>query len=263
MLAGRAPRSDDEVALGAKTLEALHRRIGDRVTVRTRSGAADYRVVGRVAVPALSDPQAVADGAVFKGTALNRLTSVEDTSSGQELLVRFRSGVDKTTAAARIRRMPGIGAFEEPGVVAVTAPLEVERLDQIDRMPLVLGIFLAVVGSVAVGHLLVTSVRRRRRDFAVLKSIGFTRRQVLTTVSCQATTVAVAGLAVGLVLGIVGGSLMWRAVADRVGVLPAVAIPAGVLAGVAVATIVVVNVIAAFPARSAGLTVPAVALRSE
>jgi putative ABC transport system permease protein len=263
VLAGRAPRSNDEVALGGKTLEALHRKIGDRVTVRTRSGAANFRVVGRVAVPALSDPQAVADGAVFNGTALNRLTDLEDTSSGQQLLVRFRSGVDKPAAAARIRRMPGIGAFEEPGVVAVTAPLEVERLDQIDRMPLVLGIFLAVVGGIAVGHLLVTSVRRRRRTFAVLKSIGFTRHQVVTTVSWQATTVAVAGLLVGLVLGIVGGSLMWHAVADRVGVLPEVAVPAGVLAGVAVATIVVVNVIAAFPARSAARTKPAVALRSE
>ena len=91
----------------------------------------------------------------------------------------------------------------------------------------------------------------------------FTRRQVLATVSWQATTVAVAGLLVGLVLGIIGGSLMWRAVADRVGVLPAVAIPAGVLAGVAAATIVVVNVIAAFPARSAARTKPAVALRTE
>jgi len=263
VLAGRAPRSDDEVALGAKTLESLHRRIGDRVTVRTQSGAAEFRVVGRVAVPALSDPQAVADGAVFNGSALNPLTDVDDTSSGYQLLVRFRPGVDQAAAAARIRRMPGIGAFEEPGVVAVAAPLEVERLDQINRMPLFLGIFLAVVGAIAVGHLLVTSVRRRRRDFAVLKSIGFTRRQVLATVSWQATTVAVAGLLVGLVLGIVVGSLMWRAVADRVGVLPAVAIPAGVLAGIAVATIVVVNVIAAVPARSAARTKPAVALRSE
>jgi ABC-type antimicrobial peptide transport system permease subunit len=48
-----------------------------------------------------------------------------------------------------------------------------------------------------------------------------------------------------------------------VGVLPAVAIPAGVLAGIAVATIVVVNVIAAVPARSAARTKPAVALRTE
>jgi putative ABC transport system permease protein len=263
VLTGRAPRSADEVALGAKTLEALHRRIGDRVTVRTASGAADYRVVGRVAVPALSDPQAVADGAVFTGTALNRLTTAADSSSAQELLVRFRPGVDNEAAAARIRRLPGIGAFQEPGVVAVAPPLEVERLDQINRMPFVLGVFLAVVGAVAVGHLLVTSVRRRRRDFAVLKSMGFTRRQVLTTVSWQATTVAAAGLLAGLVLGIIAGSLMWRAVANRVGVLPTVAIPAGILVGVSVATIVVVNVIAAVPARSAARTRPAVALRSE
>jgi predicted lysophospholipase L1 biosynthesis ABC-type transport system permease subunit len=263
VLAGRVPRASDEVALGTKTLDTLRRKIGDLVSVRTRSGSAEFRVVGRVAVPALSDPQAVADGAVFNGAALSRLTNVEDTTSGQELLVRFRPGVDKTAAAARIRRMPGIGAFEEPGVVPVSAPLEVDRLDQIDRMPIVLGIFLAVVGMIAVGHLLVTSVRRRRRDFAVLKSVGFRRRQVLATVSWQATTVAVAGLLVGLVLGIVVGSLLWRAVADRVGVLPAVAVPTAALAAIAAATVVIANVIAAVPARSAARTKPAVALRSE
>jgi hypothetical protein len=263
VLAGREPRAPGEVALGTQTLDALHRKIGETVTVRTRSGSSSFRIVGRVAVPALSDPQAVADGAVFAGAGLERLTSSDDTSTSSELLVRFRPGVDKSAAAARIRKMPGIGGFAQPGVEAVAAPLEVERLDQIDRMPFVLGVFLAVVGAVAVGHLLVTSVRRRRRDFAVLKSIGFTRRQVLATVSWQATTVAVAGLLVGLVLGIVAGSLMWRAVANRVGVLPAVAMPAGVLVGVAVATILVVNVIAAVPARSAARTKPAVALRSE
>jgi putative ABC transport system permease protein len=263
VLRGRAPTASDEIALGTQTTDALRVHIGDRVTGRTRAGPAEYRVVGQVVVPALSDPQAVADGAVLTGAGLDRLTSPETNFGASDLLVRFRPGVDKTAAAARIRRMPGIGGFEEPGVTAVSVPLEVERLDQIHRMPIVLAAFLVVVGAIAAGHLLVTSVRRRRRDFAVLKSVGFTSRQVLAAVSWQATTVAVVGLLVGLVLGLVGGAVLWRAVAHQVGVLPTVEIPVGVLAGVGVATIVGVNVVAAIPARTAARTRPAVTLRSE
>jgi putative ABC transport system permease protein len=263
VLRGRAPTRSDEIALGTHTSSALGVRIGDRVTGRTRSGAVEYRVVGQVAVPALSDPQAVADGAVLTGAGLDRLTSPKTNFGTPDLLVRFRPGVDKTAVAARIRRMPGIGGFERPGVTAVNVPLEVERIDQIHRMPLVLGAFLALVGAIAVGHLLVTSVRHRRRDFAVLKAIGFTSRQVFAAVSWQATTVAIAGLLVGLGLGLLGGSLMWRAVAHQVGVLPTVEIPLPVLVTVAAATIAGVNAVAAIPARAAARTQAAATLRSE
>jgi putative ABC transport system permease protein len=148
-------------------------------------------------------------------------------------------------------------------VVAPTVPLEVDRLQQIDRIPIVLATFLALVGAVAVGHLLVTSVRRRRRDFAVLKSMGFTRRQVLATVTWQATTVAGFGLLAGSVLGLVAGGGLWRAAAGRVGVLPAVDLPIAVLAAVALAAVLITNLVAAFPARTAARTHPAVTLRSE
>src|SRR5207244_339985 len=65
VLRGRAPTASDEIALGTQTTDALGVHIGDRVTGRTRAGPADYRVVGQVVVPALSDPQAVAAGAVL------------------------------------------------------------------------------------------------------------------------------------------------------------------------------------------------------
>jgi putative ABC transport system permease protein len=263
VLAGRAPQGAGEIALGRETLAALHRRIGDHVTGRTRAGAVRYRVVGEVAVPELSDPQAVADGAVLTGEGLHRLIDENNGSASWYLVARFRPGIDQAAAVARIHALPGVGGFEQPGVVGVGVPLEVERLDQIHRMPLFIGGFLAIVGAIAVGHLLVTSVRRRRRDFAVLKSVGFTRRQVLATVSCQATTVAVVGLLVGAVLGLVVGDVLWEAIARQVGVLPDAMIPTAILAGIAVATVIVVNVIAAFPARSAARTRPAVTLRSE
>ena len=57
-------------------------------------------------------------------------------------------------------------------------------------------------------------VRRRRRDFAVLKTLGFDRGQVRATVAWQATTLAALGVALGVPLGIVIGDAVWRLIAD-------------------------------------------------
>ena len=63
-----------------------------------------------------------------------------------------------------------------------------------------------------------TSVRRRRRELALLKTIGFGRRQVSATVAWQATTLAFVGLVVGIPIGLLLGRLVWQRVADGLGV---------------------------------------------
>ena len=112
-------------------------------------------------------------------------------------------------------------------------------------------------------HLLVTSVRRRRRDIAVLKTFGFARRQVRATVACQATTVVVVALMIGVPLGIIVGRWIWKGFASHLGVTEAVDIPTLALVVVAVGAAILANLIAALPARTAARTKPALVLRTE
>jgi hypothetical protein len=263
VLEGRAPGGADEVAVGSETLEALGVSIGDRVTGESPLGEVEYRVVGRVVVPTVIDPQAVSDGAVFTGAGLLRLEAPGNLSASVAPVVRFRPDVDLDRASQQIESLPGVGRAGQPGLRRPVVPLEVERVEQLDRIPFALAVFLTILGALAVGHLLVTSVQRRRHDFAILKALGFGRRQLYATVSVQATTVAVVGLAFGLVTGVAVGSLLWRAAADRVGVLAEIAIPTIAIALIAVVTVVLVNVVAAFPARRAARTQAAVVLRSD
>ena len=116
---------------------------------------------------------------------------------------------------------------------------------------------------VAVGHALVTSVRRHRRDLALLKTLGFRRRQVRATVAWSATTLAVVGLLVGIPAGVWLGRLAWRAVADGLGVPAVVTVPALALLLTIPAALLFVNVVGLVPARAAARTRPAVALRAE
>jgi hypothetical protein len=262
MLSGRAPRSSDEIALGTDTLHALHVDLGDEVTVPSQKGPLRYRVVGRAIVPRLDDAQAIADGAVFSPSGITRIPRSSGDSAAA-VVVRFRAGADVDAASRRIDAMPGIGFAGQRGVIHVPLSLEVRRLDQIDGIPRVLAGFLGVVGTIAVGHLLVTSVRRRRRDFAVLKSLGFRPRELQMMVAAQAMTVAAVGVAVGTVIGVVAGARTWRAAAGQVGVLPHVEVPVVALVGIALATAVVGNLVAAVPARAAARTRAAVVLRAE
>ena len=113
------------------------------------------------------------------------------------------------------------------------------------------------------GHALVTAVRRRGRELALLKTLGFTRRQVHATVAWQATTLGIVGLVVGIPGGVIVGRTLWRVVANGLGVTAATAIPATALLLCIPCALALVNLIAFFPARTAGRTSPAVALRSE
>jgi ABC-type lipoprotein release transport system permease subunit len=114
-----------------------------------------------------------------------------------------------------------------------------------------------------VGHALVTSVRRHRRDLAVLKTLGFDRHQIRATIAWQATTLGTIGLIVGIPAGMIIGSLVWRQVANGLGISTAPAIPALALLLIVPCALAAVNLTAFLPARAAARTRPAVALRTE
>ena len=215
---GRAPATDAEVALGADTLDTAGLAIGDRVRITGPERASTYRIVGQTVMPGLSDPAPIADAAVFTAPGIARLG---DSNGGWNFVVRFAPGVDRADA---IRRLRAVGGSEgEP--IAPTVPAEIDRVHRINGLPMALGLFVAVVALVAVGFALVTAVRRRRRDLAVLKTLGFDRRQVRMTVAWHATTVACIGLLLGIPLGVAVGRLVWRAVAENLGVSAAATWP--------------------------------------
>ena len=254
---GRAPVRTDEVALGADALTALRKQVGDTVRARGPDGVFRYTVVGRTVLPKFDDPQPLAGGAVFTGAGLARLDNPRDGDGFWQLVARYAPGVDRARAARHLARVAGSPPL------GPQLPVEVERLRQIDRLPTILAGFLAALGVFAIGHALVTSVRRRRRDFAVLKTLGFDRRQVRATVAWQATTLVTVGLAVGIPLGVVVGRLVWGRVADGLGISTTGALPAIALLLLLPAALFLANLIAALPARAAARARPAVVLRSE
>ncbi|MDQ1431468.1 MAG: putative transport system permease protein [Actinomycetota bacterium] len=254
IVSGRAPRTLGEVALGADTLAAAGQSVGGHVRIVGETKAGSFRIVGQAVFAGVSDPQPLADSAVFTAAALDRLGA----NGGWYIVLKLTPGTDRAAMVRQQRRSADFG-----GPVTPTLPAEIDRVRQIGGLPVVLAVFVALVALVAVGLALVSSLRRRRREFAVLKTLGFTRRQVRATVACQASAVATFGLFVGIPLGLLVGTFVWRAVADQLGISGDPTWPVlGVLLLVP-AAIVAVNLVAAVPAARAARTRPAVVLRSE
>ena len=144
-----------------------------------------------------------------------------------------------------------------------TAPPEVNGLVDVQQFPLLAGVALVVLGVIATSHALIVTVRRRRLELGVLSSLGLAPGQRRAVILAQATTIAAVALVVGVPLG-AGASVAGLVGHRRVdGCGHGRRLPDRVLAAGAVGFVVVMNLIAVFPARSARRLRVAEALRSE
>jgi len=256
VLDGRMPGAPDEVALGPKTAEQLGKGVGDRLTAATTDGDAEVEVVGEVLFPVF-DENAFNEGVAFHPDFVAEVSRSEGFGAG---IVGFADGVSDAE---------GIAAVQEalPGAMTIysypSRPGEVANLARVTGAPFALATFLVVVALGAVAHAVVTSVRRRSRDLGVVRSLGFLRREVATSVTVQSITMVVVGLVVGVPLGVALGRGAWSMVADGLGVAPVPKVPVVELGFVAVGALVAAGLIGAWPARRAADLSPAAALRAE
>lgn len=256
VIEGRFPRTRDEIALGTQTLRDVDRLVGDTVAATAADGTPlRLRIVGRTVVPSLSlsGNEGIGTSVVLTSQGLARLDPGADPSF---FLADLKPGVSNQTISRRYQA-------DDASASGSRRPDDIEAYAGVRSTPLVLAGLLALLGIGVLAHLLVISVRARRRDLAVLKTLGCSRRQVGATVAWQATTIAGLALAVGIPVGIIAGRWTWRGFADDLGVVSTVAVPGLAFLVIAVVGIALANLIAAFPARTAARTSAAVVLRSE
>lgn len=182
---------------------------------------------------------------------------VSEDVQGFWTLVRYAPGADPGAALAHLQEDHG------KTVVRPMTAAPVENLTRVQGLPNLLAGVLAGLGAGTLAHALASSVRRRRRDLAVLKTLGFVRGQLSLTVAWQATILVVLALAVALPLGLAAGRWAWRLVAGQIGTGAGAVTPVLAVVLVVPATLLLANLIAALPARAAGRTQPATTLRTE
>ena len=154
--------------------------IGDQVVVGHGDRHRKYEIVGTTLLPGLGEAQPLAGGALFTVVGLERVIpeDIRENEMDNYVIVRLDPSANQ---AALLRRLQKTHADLEP--IVATVPAEIERLRQIDAFPAVLAGLTVVIAALALGYTLVVSVRRRRRDLAILRTVGFTRGQVRAAVA--------------------------------------------------------------------------------
>jgi ABC-type lipoprotein release transport system permease subunit len=259
IIEGREPLRPNEIALGSITLRSLGKRVGDTVMLAAEQRPARrLRVVGRAVLntPGYDGTITQGKGALVQMEEARRLLP-PGFAYPSVFLVRLVPTADRDQAIAGLRR-------DFHGFVFEPRPHgEIRNLQRVGGLPGLLAGLVALLALAMTTHTLVTSIRRRRRDLAVLKALGFTRPQVGATIAWQATTFAVVALILGVPLGVAVGRWAWQLTAEALGVRLAPAVPLAAVLAVAAGAILAANLVAAVPGRAASRLRPAAALRSE
>jgi hypothetical protein len=274
LLSGHDFERSDQVVLGATTLAQIHKKVGDSIEVgKPGSSVTKLTIVGTATFPSIgvggSSHLEMGEGALLSYKLLSRgARNVFDVpvTGPNAILVRLKKGADPqagfASLASIVRKTPQI-IGDGGQVEGVQRPAEILNYRTLGTTPALLGAALATGAVVALALTLVTSVRRRRRDLALLKTLGFTRRQLAATLAWQASVAVAIGCAVGIPVGIALGRFLWDLFARGISAIPEPTVPALSIVLIALGAIILANLVAAIPGRIAARTKTAQLLRSE
>jgi putative ABC transport system permease protein len=213
---GRQPSGPGEVAVIAETVREEHLEIGQQVGLATRTGVKDVTIVG---VLKYGDVSSIGGASIVtatlaqvqdwydrRGQVTSIVASAEDGVSPGELAARVSAAtaadLDVTTGQADAQAQAdetnaAIGGFLTP-------------------MLLVLSGAALLVGAFIIFNTFSITVAQRTREFALLRALGATRRQIIGAIGVEALVLGTLASIVGL-LGGLGFALLLGALFDAVG----------------------------------------------
>ncbi len=274
MLSGHALASPSQVVLGPATLAALHVHVGDTIAAGVDGRTRALRVVGTATLPTIGgsgQPNlemgtgAVMATSLFSATDRNQQGS--PIAGPMAVFIAVAPGVRHDTALRSLDHITAVlnGSADGPvgGVVGALRPAEIANHRTLSTTPALLAAVLAAGAIGALGLTLVASVRQRRRQFALLKALGFTQRQLAASVAWQSSVAAVVGVLAGVPIGIALGRWLWTLFADGISAVPHPTVPIPAIAAVALGAVVFANLVSLVPGRVAARTRTSLLLRAE
>src|SRR5438045_2707522 len=174
-------QSGREVALATSTRRDLHAAVGQGGTVSVGPTHLSLRVVGTAAfINATGSSTSPGEGAGMTFGALRLL------SPRVPMNLFFLDLAPHVAFAQGREAIARIADRAHVGIMPVSLASGLDDLRPVRRLPLVLAGLLGLAAAAALGHALVTSIRRRRRDLAILKTLRCLRRQVSAPVAWPA-----------------------------------------------------------------------------
>jgi putative ABC transport system permease protein len=198
---GRWPASDDEVVIDVGTADKQDFAVGDTVEISTLQPKQPFEIVG-VAKYGEVDSLGSISFVVFTIPAAQQLLGRE--GQYDAISVAAEEGVSEDEVVAAIA--PALPESAE--VVSATAQAE-EEADEVSEVASIFRYFLLAFAAIAlfVGAFVIfntfsITVAQRTREFATLRTIGASRRQVLGSVILESLVIGLLASLAGLGLGV-------------------------------------------------------------
>ena len=273
VLAGHGLEAPNQVVLGPMTLSVLHTRVGDTVTLSdTHTKSIHLLIVGTATMPTISKGLQMGSGALVATSdfSVALLNAQQNLIPGPNaVLVRTKDGATPAAALASLQVVDNkINAIKSDGesaggIIQVLRPAEIVNYHSMGTTPAILGGCLAAGAVIALALTLSASVRRRRHELAILKTLGFTGRQLSSAVAWQSSVAVAVGVLIGVPVGIVLGRVLWTLFARGINAVPQPSVPTLTIVLISIGALALANVVALLPGRYAASTPTVLVLRAE
>ena len=237
---------------------------GDTFTVtNTYTGQSTTKTIAGVLKSAMAFYPATGDATNAYPIVTSTTTVTELFGSAAQIssaLVRTTNGVDPQQIAPQLQARYLASSLVVTPIAANVRKMFAANTAFFQLMQgfLALGLLVGVVG---LGVVMVRAVRERRRTIGVLRALGFRARTVARSFLFESALVAVEGIVLGVVLGVLTTWLMYQRSAAFDGIREGFPIVWGTIAILVTATFVASLLATVGPARRAAGIKPAIAVR--
>jgi putative ABC transport system permease protein len=201
LTAGKWPHGSDEVVIDKATASGEGFHVGDRIGVQAFGPSRKLRISGIAEFPGVS-----VGGATF---------AILDEPTAQQLFhkegeldairVQSKAGVKTPELLSQIQPLLSPTEQVRTGTAQAKKDKDTETGDFISFLRYALLAFAGValfVGAFVIANTLAITIAQRMREFATLRTLGASRRQVMWAVVVEAVVIGIIGSVIGLFLGL-------------------------------------------------------------
>ena len=200
LTSGTWPSGPDDIAISSNVASSKHYSVGDTIGVSKTGPVKHYRIAGIVTLPGVSIGSATI--AVFDLPTLQNLLG----RPGELDLIRVQSKAGVPTSKLISEIKPILPAGTQVRNTAAQVKEDKKGANGftsfIRYFLLAFAAIALFVGSFVIANTLSITIAQRTREFATLRTLGATRRQVLKSVIVEALVIGILGSVTGLFLGL-------------------------------------------------------------
>jgi putative ABC transport system permease protein len=197
----------DDVLVEHNTARAAHLHVGERVAVRTPSGA-----VEQATVRGIYDDSALLRGFALPLSDFDRLFNQDRL---QQVLIRVAAFANRTATGElltkALRSFPGVVVRSEHQLRQTTAA-RANTILVLFYALLAISVVMALLGTV---NALTLSIHERTRELGTLRALGMSRSQARALIREESVITGTIGTLVGVVLGVLLAWIMTRALSPE------------------------------------------------